>query len=585
MKRSEQKKENTWNLEAMYLSDEEWFEDYESVQKRLILFEAWQGRLKDHDSLLGCLADMYEIVRQAEKIGIYASLRFEADASDGENARLAGLVSSLDGRLAQATSWVEPEILAIPEEKLNAWIMEEDFSDYRNQVMRIIREKEHILDSRCEHILALNSESGSACQEAFHDLNDIDLDFGYIGDEKLTHGSWSAFMISKDENVRKEAYGKYYAQYEAHSHVLARLYAGSVNQDIFLSRSRGYSSSLEASLFPDKVSTKGYRNLIDTVHSAFPILHRYYSVRARLLGKEKLRHYDVYVPMVENVEKRTAYDEAVSIIEKALSPLGDEYTSTLVKGLTRERWVDRYENEGKRSGAFSSGGYDSIPYILTNYRDDVLSSIFTLAHEGGHSMHTWYSTHNNPYPDWSYSIFEAEVASTFNEELLSHYLIENGKDENLRRYLVAKRLDDIVATLFRQTMFAEFELLVHEEVEKGGVATLDWMRGTYRKLLEDYFGPSIIFEETSDLECLRIPHFYNAFYVYKYATGISAAIALTERVLAGGEKERDEYIGFLKRGGSRYPIDNLRLAGVDMEKTESVQSAIDRFSQLLDSLA
>ena len=318
------------------------------------------------------------------------------------------------------------------------------------------------------------------------------------------------------------------------------------------------------------------------MHEAFPILHEYYRVKAKVLGKEKLKHWDAYMPMVEGFREKHAYEESVAIIGEAVKPLGEEYRSILIHGLTDGRWVDRYENKGKRSGAFSAGCYTGEPYILTNYEEDVIDSIFTLIHEGGHSMHSWYSVHSNPYMNYDYSIFEAETASTFNENLLTRYMIDHAKSPEEEAYIIGKNLDDEVATLFRQTMFAEFELRMHEIAERHEPVTLEVMRSEYRKLLEAYFGPMMEFVEESDLEGLRVPHFYRAFYCYKYATGISASIALSERVLSGGEKERDEYLSFLRSGGSRFPLDSLRKAGVDMSTPEPVKAATEHFSKLLE---
>lgn len=585
MKRSEQKKENTWNLEAMYDSQEKWLEEYAEALSSLTRLELYKGHLADSpDVLFNALEEIRKITMNVESLCVWASLQYESDAGDASKQKNAGLASSLSAAYSEAVSWFDPEVMAIEKEKLEKWLSEDRFSEYRIFMSKLLRMKEHTLSAAEERLLSLNTEASSACQDAFHDLNDVDLDFGFINNEKLTQSSFRVFIQDKDENIRKEAYEKLYRQYEKHQHVIAKLYAGSVNQDIFQARARGYSSSLEAALYPDDVPQSVYDNLIDAVHESFPVLHRYYRLRAKLLRKEKLRHYDVYLPMVADVSSVYTYDEAVELIKKAVSPLGKEYTDILVKGLTEDRWVDRYENEGKRSGAFSSGAYTSMPYILTNYKDDILDSVFTLIHEGGHSMHSYYSARNNPFMHYEYSIFEAEVASTFNEELLSRYLIASSSDDRMKAYLIASRLDDIVATLFRQTMFAEFEKKVHEEVENGGVATFDYLRKTYRSLLEAYFGPDVEFEEYSDLECFRIPHFYNAFYVYKYSTGICAAIALVNRVLEGGEKEREEYLSFLKRGGSMYPIGNLKAAGVDMSGKESVKSAIGYFSRLLCQL-
>ena len=350
-----------------------------------------------------------------------------------------------------------------------------------------------------------------------------------------------------------------------------------------MARARGYDSCLHSALYGNKVPESVYRNLIECIHKNLPALHEYYSLRKKALGLEELRHYDVYVPLVKSVETKTTYEESVEICRNALTPLGKEYTDRLCDGLLNG-WADRYENTGKRSGAFSSGCYTGDPFILLNYNDSNIRDVFTMAHEGGHSMHSWYSVHNNPFMSYEYTIFEAEVASTFNEELVFDYLLENAKSDEMKKYLLAMRADDILATLYRQTMFAEFELKTHEFVENGTPLTAELLRKTYRELLELYFGPEMVFEDNSDMEGLRIPHFYSAFYVYKYATGISAALALAKRVKNGGEKERNDYFEFLKSGGSRYPIESLRVAGVDMESVEPVQAACDTFKEIVDKL-
>lgn len=585
MKRSQQKTEDTWDLQSVYQDEASWQEDYDRTLASIVGLETYRGRLASSDDVLfEALCTLEKVALELEKVCTYASLSYECNAIDGAAQRMAGLASSLEARFQETTSYMDPELMSIDPQMLMTWMDQDRFSRFRNYIDRLMRMKEHTLSAAEERILALDSEAADACSSAFHDLNDIDLDFGSVRGTRLTHASYSVFMQDADEEVRKEAYMKLYGEYEAHRHVLARLYAGSVNQDIFLSRARGYSSSLEAALYPDNVPEEVYRNLVQSIHDAFPVLHRYYGLRARLLGKDRLRHWDMYLPMVPGVETRHTYDEAVELISQAVKPLGEEYRSVLVKGLTSDRWVDRYENEGKRSGAFSAGSYTSKPFILTNFKEDILDSVFTLIHEGGHSMHSWYSARNNGFMDYSYSIFEAEVASTFNEELLSRHLIASCDDERMKAHLVASRLDDMIGTLFRQTMFAEYELLVHEEVEGGGVATLDFMRGTYRTLLESYFGDAVDFETVSDLECLRIPHFYRAYYVYKYSTGICAAIALADRVLSGGDEQRDDYLAFLSSGGSRYPIDSLRRAGVDMSRSGSIESAVKHFSSLMDQL-
>ena len=582
MDRKDQKIENTWDLSALSPSGEAWEKDMKKLSKLFSKASHFKGHLGDSsDSLYEALSYYRDTSLEAERLGSWAYLMYETDGTDGGNMRRLGIYQAEAAAFSEKFSYFTPELLAIDESKLNEWMKEKRFKEFRIWMKKALREKAHVLSEKEERLLSLYVPVSGSMQKAFMDLNNSDLDFGEINGEKLTHGTYPIFIRNQDESIREKAYRQYYKGYDDHKHTIADLYSSSVNEDIFQARARGFRSSLDAALFPDRIPSSVYRSLIASVHDAFPVLHEYYRVKAKVLGKEKLHHWDCYMPMVEGCASHHTYEEAVSLISEAVRPLGDEYRNTLVKGLTEDRWVDRYENKGKRSGAFSAGGYIGNPYILTNYEEDVLDSVFTLIHEGGHSMHTWYSVRNNPYMCYNYSIFEAETASTFNESLLADYLMKNS-DNDEKAYIIGKRLDDIVATLFRQTMFAEFELIIHEKAERREPVTLDTLRNEYRKLLEAYFGPMMIFEDVSDLEGLRIPHFYTAFYCYKYATGISAAIALSERVLSGGEKERNEYLSFLSSGGSKYPIESLRKAGVDMSTPEPVKKAAEYFGKLLD---
>lgn len=582
MDRKDQKIENTWDLSALSPSGEAWEKDMKKLSKLFSKASHFKGHLGDSsDSLYEALSYYRDTSLEAERLGSWAYLMYETDGTDGENMRRLGMYQAEAAAFSEKFSYFTPELLAIDESKLNEWMKEKRFKEFRIWMKKALREKAHVLSEKEERLLSLYVPVSGSMQKAFMDLNNSDLDFGEINGEKLTHGTYPIFIRNQDESIREKAYMQYYKGYDDHKHTIADLYSSSVNEDIFQARARGFRSSLDAALFPDRIPSSVYRSLIASVHDAFPVLHEYYRVKAKVLGKEKLHHWDCYMPMVEGCASHHTYEEAVSLISEAVRPLGDEYRNTLVKGLTEDRWVDRYENKGKRSGAFSAGGYIGNPYILTNYEEDVLDSVFTLIHEGGHSMHTWYSVRNNPYMCYNYSIFEAETASTFNECLLADYLMKNS-DNDEKAYIIGKRLDDIVATLFRQTMFAEFELIIHEKAERREPVTLDTLRNEYRKLLEAYFGHMMIFEDVSDLEGLRIPHFYTAFYCYKYATGISAAIALSERVLSGGEKERNEYLSFLSSGGSKYPIESLKKAGVDMSTPEPVKKAAEYFGKLLD---
>lgn len=579
-----------WNLSSIYKSDQEWEENLKLIpdfSKKVLEFKGKLG--SSPENLLSALKAMEKADLQVETVYHYASLQHEADEDDSKASDCYGRAMMAYTNMEAELSFVEPELQEMDEGKLRDWISKPEFADYKIFIEKLLYFKKYILSEKEERILSLQGQSAQTAETAFSVLTNVDMNktFGSVkidGQEKqLTETTYGIFMHSQDRKVREEAYKKFYAKYEEHQNTIAALYAGSVNQDVFSMRARGYGSSLEQALYGNKVPVSVYYNLIDCIHKNLPALHKYYSLRKKALGLDELRHYDVYAPLVKSVETKTTYEESVEICRQALAPLGKEYTDRLCNGLLNG-WADRYENVGKRSGAFSSGCYVGDPFILLNYNEENIRDVFTMAHEGGHSMHSWYSIHNNPFMCYDYTIFEAEVASTFNEELVFEYLLKNAKSNDMKKYLLAMRADDILATLFRQTMFAEFELKAHEFVEKGTPLTPELLRKTYRELLELYFGPEMHFESNSDMEGLRIPHFYSAFYVYKYATGISAALALANRVTTGGDKEREDYFKFLKSGGSRYPIESLRVAGVDMESVEPVQSACDTFKKIVDEL-
>lgn len=581
-----------WDLSSIYKSDDEWEKALKSIPELTKKAAAYKGRLGESAiTLLAALKELEAANLAMETVYHYASLQHEADEDDSKATDRDGRAMMAYTQMQAELSFVDPEIQEIDETKLRKWISTKEFADYRIYIEKLLHFKQYILSEKEERILSLAMQPGQTAETAFSVLTNVDMNktFGTVtedGEEKqLTETTWGVFMHSQDRKVREEAYKKFYAKYEEHQNTIAALYAGSVNQDVFSMRARGYKSSLEMALYGNKVPVAVYHNLIDCVHQNLPALHDYYKLRREVLGlaKGELRHYDVYVPLVKSVKSNTTYEQSVELCRAALAPLGAEYTDRLCDGLLNG-WADRYENIGKRSGAFSSGCYVGNPYILLNYNEENIRDVFTMAHEGGHSMHSWYSVHNNPFMCYDYTIFEAEVASTFNEELLFEYLYKNAKDEEMKKYLLSMRADDILATLFRQTMFAEFELKAHEFVENGTPLTAELLRKTYRELLELYFGPEMTFETNSDMEGLRIPHFYSAFYVYKYATGISAALALAKRVTNGGEAEREDYFKFLKSGGSRYPIESLKIAGVDMAKTEPVQAACDEFKKIVADL-
>ena len=579
-----------WDLSSIFKNNDDWEASLLRIPALTEKALSFKGRLSESPAIfLEALNALENAEREMETVYHYASLQYEADEDDDSAKSREGRAMMAYTQMTSDLSFFEPEIQGIDEHILHEWILRPEFSDYKVYIEKLLHFKPYILSEKEERILSLQMQPSQTPYSVFSVLTNVDLNklFGTVcvdGEEKpLTETTWSVFMENQDRKVREEAYKKFYNKFEEHQNTIAALYAGAVNQNVFTMRARGYSSSLEMALYGNKVPLSVYYNLIDCVHKNLKSLHEYYSLRKKMLGVAELRHYDVYVPLVKSVKTKTSYDEAVEICRTALSPLGSEYTDLLCSGL-KNGWVDRYENVGKRGGAFSSGAYIGNPYILLNYKDDVIRDVFTMAHEGGHSMHSWYSVHNNPFMSYDYTIFEAEVASTFNESLVFEHLLKNASTDEMKKFLFSMRASDIVATLYRQTMFAEFELKAHEAVEKGIPLTASFLRNTYKELLCLYFGDEMVFEKNSDMEGLRIPHFYTPFYVYKYATGISAALALSQRVLNGGKSERDDYFQFLKSGGSRYPIEALRVAGVDMEKAEPVQAACDEFANIIERL-
>lgn len=578
-----------WDLTTLYQNDEAWKTDLEQFPALTEGVNALRDSVATSAAALAdCLEKHAKALQLMEKTGNYAFLKKAEDEGNALALDRTGRYMMAATAYEAGTSWLIPAIQAIDTPTLTSWIHEEPrLEPLAIWIEKLLYLKPYILSEKEERILALQTEAAQTPRNAFSALTNVDLDFGKVrtqeGEVSLTQSSFSSLLENPDRSIRESAYRQFYQGFCAHQHTIASLYTGSVHQDVAEARIRGYPSARTMALFPDRVSETVYDNLIETVREYLPAVHRYYNIRKRALALSDLRHWDVYIPLVPAVQKKTSYESAVQLIGEALAPLGGEYTSTLTSGLLGG-WVDRYENKGKRSGAFSSGGYTGYPYILMNYKEEVLRDVFTLAHEGGHSMHSLHSARSNPFMCYEYTIFEAEVASTFNEDLLFRSLIKKADEPSLKAYLLSTRVSDILATLFRQTMFAEFEKKTHALVESGTPLTSDTLRSEYRSLLEAYFGSEMQFEQESDLECLRIPHFYNAFYVYKYATGISAAMALANRVYNGGESERKDYFKFLASGGSRYPIDALKIAGVNMEEKEPVRAACETFVATLDEL-
>jgi len=579
-----------WDLSPLFAGDAEWEALFSSIEQRLGRYNDYRGRLHESLSVFREAIDFdLSMSRDIERLYTYAHLKSDEDKADQRCLALHQRSMNLYTRMSESASFMTPEIQSIPAEVINGFIHHDTMKEYRFSLEKILRYKPHTLSKEIEEILAMSGEVAQAASQAFSQLDNADLKFGTLTDEKgktveLSHGNFSTFLINPSRDVRRKAFEQYYKSYDDHKNTVATTLAYSNKKDCFYSRVRRFGSCRASSLFSDNIPEQVYDRLISTVKENLDPLFRYMRFRKEALGIQELHFYDTYVPIVAGVDFSMPYEEAVETCCAALAPLGDEYCGLLRQGLAGG-WVDRYENRGKRSGAYSSGCYDSPPYILMNYRDDNINSLYTLIHEAGHSMHSLYSRKHQPYISHDYTIFVAEVASTFNETLLSEHLIARfDSDPRMQAWIINREIDNIRATLYRQTMFAEFEKVTHTVVESNGPLTLDVIRGEYRKLLEAYFGDTIVIDDELTLEALRIPHFYSAFYVYKYATGISAAIALAEKVMREGAKARDAYLDFLKLGGSMFPIDELLAAGVDMRTSEPVERALAHFGGLVDRL-
>ncbi|MEQ8836712.1 MAG: oligoendopeptidase F, partial [Lacipirellulaceae bacterium] len=488
-----------------------------------------------------------------------------------------------------AASYIWPEILAIPKTKFQKLIKAKELQPYKLVLERVARYRPHTLSDAEERLLAMQSEMSDASNQAFRQLTDADLKFGMMDDAQgqsieLSHSSFSAMLHSPKRSVRKQAFHQYYEVFQGHENTLAATLSGSIQRDVYYAKARNHESARAAALFPDNVPASVYDNLIKAVREKLPVQHRYYDLRKRKMKLKSIHHYDTYVPILSDLDQKRTWKQAVDVVMRSLTPLGYQYCEVLEKGLTTDRWCDRYPNRGKQSGAFSCGTFDAAPFILMNYQPAVLDHVFTLTHEAGHSMHSYYSAGNQPYIYYDYVIFVAEVASTFNEQLLSRQLMSEAKSDKERAYLINRDIDAIRGTIIRQTMFAEFEKITHEMAEAGEPLTVESFKHVYGELLSAYFGPDFAIDEQLKLEAFRIPHFYRAFYVYKYATGLSAAIALSERVVNGGEKELDDYLSFLKGGCSKDPLDLLKDAGVDMTKPKPVRTALEKFEALVNEL-
>jgi oligoendopeptidase F len=587
--RSEVLPADTWDLTPLYRYEEEWEQDFKALQAEYVGISAFRGTVGESAQKLREVLEFEKrIDMRIEQLNQYAALRVAEDSSKDSSLSREARLENLRVRIGEAFSFLVPEIQAIPDEAFDRYISDLALAEWVIPLKKLRRLKAHTLSAGEERLLALGSSAMRGHHETFSQLTNVDMKFGSVrdgsGNERaLTLSSFSSFLQQREPEVRREAFHRFYAEFKDHEFTLASALGSSIRADVFDSRARNYPSAIEAALFVDDVPLSVYENLISTVRSSLPPLYRYFDLRRRILGLEEIHHYDTYVPMVADVQTNVAWDEAVELVLGALAPLGQEYFSILRAGLREGRWCDRYENKGKRSGAFSYGTYTSPPYIMMNYKPDVFADVYTLAHEAGHSMHTWYAKQTQSYQNYHYPIFLAEVASTFNEILLTEHLLKTTNDERMRAYVINRQVDDLRGTLFRQTMFAEFERATHGAEEAGDPLTLAGFKKVYRGLLDTYFGPDFAIDPELELEGLRIPHFYSAFYVYKYATGISAAVALADQVLESGDATR--YLNFLRSGGSKFPIETIAEAGVDMASPAPVAAALRLFERRVGELA
>lgn len=588
-KRAEIGPEFKWKLEDIYPQETFWEDDYQSVKNLAAEMEGLQGTLgQSAEALLKVLKLSDELGRKAEKIYVYARMRRDENNSDSCYQALFDRAESLSVQVAGMTAYVVPELLAIPEQDLERFLQENtELSIYRHFVDEILRQKAHILSASEERLLAMASDLSTATGNIFTMLNNADIKFPIITDEdgnevELTKGRYTSFMESPDRRVRQDAFQGLYGSYQKLINTLGASLGGSVKKDIFYARARNYPTALAASLDQDNVPVEVYDRLIESVHDHMEHMYRYMRIRKQMLGLDELHFYDIYTPLVPEYKLEIPYERAQQILVEALQPLGDEYVGLLQQGFN-SGWIDVYENEGKTSGAYSWGAYDTNPYVLMNY-DNKLDDMFTLAHEMGHSLHSWYSHHAQPYVYSQYAIFVAEVASTVNESLLIDHLLKNSQDPQEKIYLLNHYLEQFRGTVYRQTMFAEFEKIIHSRVESGEALTPDILKEIYRDLNRLYYGPEMVMDPEIDLEWARIPHFYSGFYVYKYATGFSTATALKELILKEGSPAVQRYLEFLKSGSTDYPINLLQKAGVDLLTPQPVSQALAYFGALLDQL-
>ena len=578
-----------WAIEDLYKNDDEWEADFTRLKEHLPELSAYEGRLGESAQTLLSMQRLCDKMNMlAEKVYVYANQRLHENTDNAVYQNLASRAQSLLVEMSERTSYIEPEIMGLPEGTIEKYLQENgELRVYGQYFENMIRQKAHVLPGEMEKLLASAGELAESPKDIFSMFNNADIRFPKITGEddtdvEVTHGRCISLLQSKDQRVRKDAFEALYGVYEKFRNTLAATYRANVKQEVFFARARRYGSDLEAALDGSHIPVSVYDNLIHVVHEHLPLMHRYVKIRKKLLGLDELHMYDLYTPMTENSGEHFSFEDAKKTVLEGLAPMGEEYLSHLKDGF-EHGWIDVYENQGKRSGAYSWGAYGTHPYVLLNYQG-TLNDVFTLAHEMGHALHSWYSDETQPYIYAGYRIFVAEVASTCNEALLIHHLLKKAKDPKNKAYLINYFLEQFRTTLYRQTMFAEFEKITHGLQEAGEALTAERLCSIYYDLNKAYFGEDICIDRQIEMEWARIPHFYTPFYVYQYATGFSAAIALSGKILREGEAAVEQYKKFLKGGSSMYPLELLRLAGVDMEQKKPVEDALQVFSEYLDEM-
>ena len=586
MKRSEISDEYKWSVKDLYSSDELWNNDYEKALKSTQEKSSFEGCVMDSaDTLADALSESEKDDYITERLYVYAFMRYYEDTSDGTYQQMSGKAQMLAVKMSEKYSFLVPEIMVADDDKVARFLDSDKIKPYRHLLCDMLAKKEHTCSQKEEKLLAMASQMADSPSDIFSKFNNADVKFGKVhdehGDEKeLTSAGFSVFMESRDRNVRKEAFYALYRQYKSYINTLAASYYGNVKQAVFFANARNYESTLQMYLSGSFIPESVYTNLIDTVNNNLDKMHDYVSLRKKTLGVDELHFYDKYAPLTSDYTVNVSYENAKETVLDALKILGDDYVSQVKKGY-ESGWVDVYENDGKRSGAFSWGAYGTHPYIFLNYTE-TLNDIFTLIHETGHAMHTYYSNETQPYTYAGYKIFVAEVASTCNEVILIDYLLKHSRSDEEKKYLYGHYLEQFKGTLFRQTMFAEFEMITHRMAQDGEVLNAESLCGTYKKLNEKYFGKDMVIDEEIAYEWARIPHFYTPFYVYQYATGFSAAVAIATKIINGDKEVLHGYREFLKGGSSMHPIELLSLCKIDMSKPDVIQDALNVFGSLIE---